>query len=73
LIAISAEDAFVSDDSICRLSQIGMRVEAGIKKSDRYTAARESFISIHAQRRRQDESHSAQKSSRAIRFAAPPG
>ena len=32
-----------------------MRVESGIKEGDRHAAAGESFICIHAQRRRQDE------------------
>ena len=55
LIAFSAEDALVSDYAITWFRQIGMCVETGIKKRDRHAAAGESFISIHAQRRRQHE------------------
>src|SRR5215831_4497599 len=55
LVAFLGKDAVVSEHAIARLGQIGMTIEAGIEKGNRDAAAGESFVSIHSQRRRQNE------------------
>src|SRR5256885_14724661 len=55
LVTFFGKDAVVSKDAIGWHCQIGMGVESGVEKSDRHSAAGESFVRVHTQRRWQNE------------------
>ena len=55
LVALFRENAVIRDNSIAGLSQVGMSVKAGVEKCHSHAAPGESFISVHAQRRRQNK------------------
>src|SRR2546425_4290179 len=49
LVTFLGKDAVVSKDAVRWRRQVGMRVESGVKKSDRHSAAGESFVRVHPQ------------------------
>ena len=55
LVTFFGKNAVVSKDAVGRRRQIGMGVESGAEKSDRHSAAGESFVRVHPQGRWQNE------------------
>ena len=56
IVAFSRKDAVIGNDPVARLSQVLMRVKAGIEERDRHAATGETFIGIHAERRGEHKS-----------------
>src|SRR3989442_14759926 len=50
LVTFFGKDAVVSKNAVRWRGQVRMRVESGVKKSDRHSAAGESFVRVHPQR-----------------------
>src|SRR3989442_15244648 len=49
LVTFFGKDAVVSKNAVRWRRQVGMRVESGVKKSDRHSAAGESIVRVHPQ------------------------
>src|SRR5204863_9291851 len=55
IVTFSSKDAVIGNDPVARLSQVLMRVKAGIEERDRHAATSETFIGVHSQRSLKNE------------------